>query len=122
MAASLSHLKYLSAILYLKGANVRTGLYTESYKLAFLQELRTLGKKKGLFSLAARRGHIGGIALQLHSFLNSAVHGTSCPGALPSRNNPVPIECVVLIPGRVALLSDYLFWFSFKGFRILIPT
>jgi len=43
MPASPSHLKYLSAILYLKGANVRTGLYTESYKLVFYKEL---SKKK----------------------------------------------------------------------------
>ena len=49
MAASLSHLKYLSAILYLKDANVRTGLYTEYYKVVFLQELPTLVKKKLYF-------------------------------------------------------------------------
>ena len=42
MAVGLSHLKYLSAILYWEGANVRTGLYTESYKLVFLQDLRKL--------------------------------------------------------------------------------
>jgi len=108
MAASLSHLKYLSAILYWKGANVRTGLYTESYKLAFLQDLRTL-VKKDIFFLATRRGHIGGIAVQLHSFLSSALHGTSCPTALPSGNSPVPIECVLLIPAGKELLSGYLF-------------
>ena len=59
MAASLSHLKYLSAILYWKGANVRTGLYTESYKLVFLQETLTLVKKINIFPGDTKRAYRG---------------------------------------------------------------